>query len=355
MAIIPSYSRSIEGQYQGRTKAKKPLKGAGGSITLHWNNNGQSLPKRDQGQPIGTYQGRMKARKPLKGGGSITVHWNNNGMPLPKQDQGYPVGSFIGKNKSVKARSISRSPGTEYGVLKKFGFIKLGEQGGYMRTPTPISRNQPGKLNPRVKRKEIGQSPGTERGKTRSLNFLTIGNPNGAGLVSKYPTRKKNKALPSDLRKSNQMRHKASPGTELGRTRSLSFIKLGQPSRSGLVSKSSGFGKPKRVKSGGEFTRGKETRPSFWAYGNPTRGGFHRNPQLAKGRLHPSSQYTKPGRSQNSLDEKDKVFKFKIWFAKIFKKNGNQPDAIKEEPKKPRYDKRERDIWETEIREDWYK
>lgn len=356
MAIMPSYSRSEVGQYRGRMKARKPLKGAGGSITVHWNNNGMPLPKRDKGQPVGSYQGRTKAKKPLKGaGGSITVHWNNNGVPLRKKDRGYPVGDFKGKNKSMKARTLARSPGTEYGILKKFAFITLGEEGGYMRTPTPISKDQASKVHPKVKRKEVGQPPGTERGRTKSLSFLRIGNPNAGGLVSNYPQRKKNKSLPSELRKSNQMRHKASPGTELGRTRSLSFLKLGNPSRSGLVSKSSGFGKPKRIPAGEEHKRGKKTTLSFWAYGDPTRGGFYKHPKLAKGRLHPSSQYSKPGRSHNSLEEKDKTLKFKIWWAKLFKKSANQPDAVKEKPKKPRYDKRERDIWETEVREDWYR
>jgi hypothetical protein len=356
-SLVPSYSDSGIGNYRGSIKGyRKPMKGAGGSITRRWNNNENPITGTSLASGIGSYQGKMKAQKPLKGaGGSITVHWNNNGQPLRKKNQGYPVGEFIGKNKNVKVHAVGRSPGTEYGVLKKFMFMTIGEEGGYMILPTPISKDQADRVHPKVKERTVGQPEGTERGRSKSLAFLKLGDPYRAGLVSKYPERYKNKALPAELRKSNKMRLKAAPGTELGRTYSLSFIELGNPTRSGLISKSALFGKPKKIKPSEGLERGKETTLSFWAFGDPTHGGFKKNPTLAKGRMHPSSQYSYHNKPTNSLEEKDKTFKFKIWWAKLFKKSANQPDAVKEEPRKPRYDKREREIWETEVRENWYK
>jgi hypothetical protein len=36
---------------------------------------------------------------------------------------------------------------------------------------------------------------------------------------------------------------------------------------------------------------------------------------------------------------------FKLLWTKIFKKNGTQPNAVKEKVVRPRYDKRERELW----------
>jgi hypothetical protein len=94
---------------------------------------------------------------------------------------------------------------------------------------------------------------------------------------------------------------------------------------------------------------------TFWAIGDPTRGGLVKSPAQARGRLHPSSDYTKPGQYYNSIEKKEQPIKLKLWFAKLFKRNANQPDAVKEKERKPRYNKNEREIWETSEREDWYK
>ena len=93
---------------------------------------------------------------------------------------------------------------------------------------------------------------------------------------------------------------------------------------------------------------------TFWAIGDPSQGGLMRSPTQAKGRLHPSSTYTASNRSRNSIEEKEQPIKLKIWWAKLFNKNGNQPDSVKEKPKRPRYDSGERSIWETAERENWY-
>ena len=60
--------------------------------------------------------------------------------------------------------------------------------------------------------------------------------------------------------------------------------------------------------------------------------------------MHPSYHFTQD-EPKNSKDEKEKVFKFKIWWEQLFGANGNQPKNLKERDKKPRYDKRESDIW----------
>ena len=394
LSSIPSYSGSREGSYAGKMKAKKPMKG-GGSITRSWNNGGQPILGSGRGaygeassnyqgkMPLssmpsysgsreGSYAGKMKARKPLTGGGgSITRHWNNDEQPLPgsgrfanleeisgyqgkmkaqRAKKGYHTENFIGGDAAVKQKNIGAAPGTEYGSRKKFLFVYMGQEGGYMRT----------------EQLKIGQSPGTENGRRRSLSFLRIGDPTQGGLHLEVAKTSKNNNLPSDLKGTNRLRTSASPGTERGRTQSLSFWTIGDPSQGGLYREANNkrknnnlpsdlSGKEKyRLKGAEGFNNGKSTTFSFWAIGNPTRGGLVYNPSQAKGRLHPSANYTKGTKSRNSIEEKEQPIKIKIWWAKLFKKNSNQPDSVKEKPRRPRYDKNERLIWETADRPNWY-
>ena len=322
--IIPSYGDDGVGTYQGNRKARKPLKGAGGSITRRWNNQGQPLQKREYGKKsgvgtfrgkhnasiipsygddgIGTYQGNRKAVKPLKGaGGSITTQWNNDGKPLRRDEPKQSTESFL-SSKRIPVKKPEQSKGSEYGRVTKIGFLKFGEQGGYMREPTKINKKYPGAVIPKVKRTEVEQSE----------------------------------------------------GTELGRRRALSFLKIGDPSRSGLMHSYKGWGKQKVEQAEGS-ERGRVKTLSFWALGNPTQGGFEKPHSVAKKRLHPSSYYVNRRKPLNSIEEKEKTLKFRIWWAKVFRKNAGQPDAVKAKERKPRYDKGEQNIWETMERPDWYK
>jgi hypothetical protein len=358
LSSMPSYSGSREGSYAGKRKAKKPLTGGGGSISRMWNNSGQpilgsgrgaygeassnykgkiplsSIPSYS-GSREGSYPGKMKAKKPLTGGGgSITRHWNNDEQPLPgngrsgnneaisgfqgkmkakSAKKGYHTENFIGGDAAVKQKGMGAAPGTEYGSRKKFLFLYMGQEGGYMRPVKDIDKNE-NVISQKLKLTKTGQSPGTENGRRRSLSFLRIGNPTQGGLYREVSNKRKNNKLPSDLSGKEKYRLKGAEG----------------------------------------FDNGKSTTFSFWAIGNPTRGGLVYSPAQAKGRLHPSSNYTSGNKSRNSIEEKEQPIKLKIWWAKLFKKNSNQPDSVKEKPRRPRYDKNERLIWETAERPNWY-
>jgi hypothetical protein len=429
MSAMPSYGKGGEGVYAGKMKARKPLKG-GGSITRHWNNKGQPLlgPGRNanneaisgfQGKmPInampsygkgreGVYAGKMKAKKPLKGGGgSITRHWNNKEQPLigkgrnatseaisnyqgkmplsaipgfsggkeevyqgnvkvSDKKKGYHTERFIGGDAKVKRKYIGQSPGTTYGSRKKFLFVYNGVEGGYMPPKQNLEKSK-STISPKVPPKRIGQSPGTERGRTRSFTFLRLGNPTQGGLHRELANTSKNNNLPDDIKGTNKLRTSASPGTERGRTKSLSFVNLGNPTRGGFYKDKSNrqrnrrlpselSGKQRlRIKGTEGLDNGRSVTFTFWAIGNPTHGGLVRSPSQAKGRLHPSSTYTAGNKPRNSIEDKDQPIKLKIWWAKLFKKNANQPDSVKDKPRRPRYDKGERSIWETAERPDWY-
>jgi hypothetical protein len=210
------------------------------------------------------------------------------------------------------------------------------------------------------------KSDGTERGRSRSFTFLRIGDPNHMGLNHEEDDLKRKNDLPKELSWAERMRQKEAQGMDRGRTQSLSFIKIGDPTRGGLHKEYANTKRksdlPKdikgknrlRLKDADGLDNGRNYTFSFWTIGDPAHGGLVRNPAQAKGRLHPSANYTKAGQSRNALEEKEQPVKLKIWFAKIFKKNANQPDAVKEKVRRPRYDKNEREIWETAERPDWY-
>ena len=51
------------------------------------------------------------------------------------------------------------------------------------------------------------------------------------------------------------------------------------------------------------------------------------------------------GKQNNVKQERTIMTDFKLLWTKIFKKNGTQPNAVKEKSVRPRYDKRERELW----------
>ncbi|HTF19019.1 MAG TPA: hypothetical protein VK658_13150 [Chryseolinea sp.] len=60
--------------------------------------------------------------------------------------------------------------------------------------------------------------------------------------------------------------------------------------------------------------------------------------------LHPDTKFIKP--NKNNVDsERDAVTNFKLWWARLFKKEETQPDNLKYKGKKPRYDKGEQGLW----------
>jgi len=330
---MPKYGRSREGSYSGRIKASPPPRGGGGSITRHWNNSGMPLnPKGRNGnsESISNFSGRMrasamprygrgkesvyagnrKARKPLKGaGGSITTHWNNKGESLEGtgiNGTDKEILAFQGKKKAKKPIKGAGGSITTHWNNKGEPLEGTGING----TDKDILAYQGKSKAP----EKIKQSEGTERGRTKSLSFVRIGDPMHMGLRKELNNKKVNNDLPKELSRKQRLRLKEADGLDNGRSRAF----------------------------------------TFWAIGDPTQGGLMRTPAQARGRLHPSSTYTASHKSRNSIEEKEQPVKIKIWWAKLFKKNSNQPDSVKEKPKRPRYDKGERSIWETAEREDWY-
>lgn len=338
------------GKFAGNIKYTKPKKG-GGSVSKRWNNNKTPLPKKLDDPGHGKYAGNIKYTRPKKGGGSVSKHWNNNGNTLPQKLQGvgtaeattyqgnifprgmgnpkigvyqgeiksvkgktkpYPTQEFIG-NVRIVSKKPPKSPGTEYGIARKIGGLKIGTAAGTMYSSTAKNKENINIITAKVKKNKMGPATGTKLGKKTTFSFVKIGNPNVAGLVHKQKRLKVNNNLPNSLTRDQKGRVDAASGTK----------------------------------------RGNDWALTFWEFGSPTHMGLVKHQARAKGKLHPSTKYNNGG--DNSIDEKQKVVSVKLMWAKIFKKNAGTPEPEKEFSHKLKYDKEERSIWETQEREDWYK
>ncbi|HRG79614.1 MAG TPA: hypothetical protein PL167_08385, partial [Cyclobacteriaceae bacterium] len=51
------------------------------------------------------------------------------------------------------------------------------------------------------------------------------------------------------------------------------------------------------------------------------------------------------GKGNNVKDERTIMTDVKLLWAKLFKKNSTQPDAVKDKVRRPRYDKKEKELW----------
>ncbi len=336
-------------RFAGNIKYQKTDKG-GGSVSRRWNNNGNPLITKGGDTGVGQFAGNIKYQKPIKGGGSISRRWNNKGNPLMKKDRGegvavattyqgniYPrgmnnpkIGSYQGniksKGKEIKpyptqdfvgnVRVVSkrppRAPGTENGFAKKIVGLKIGKRAGLMQPITSKRNTDINTLTSKVKESEKARSEGTTLGEKKSFSFVTIGNPTKSGLVYQRKRLKVNKELPEDLSRIQKKRTEAAPGTK----------------------------------------RGTDWALSFWAFGSPTQMGLKPEHVKAKGKMHPSTRYSYS--KTNAAETKDRPVSLKLMWAKLFKKNAATPEPDKEYSHKLKYDKDEREIWETEDREDWY-
>lgn len=60
--------------------------------------------------------------------------------------------------------------------------------------------------------------------------------------------------------------------------------------------------------------------------------------------LHPDAKFAH-GHRDNVKSERTFLMNVKLWWAKLFKKNDNQTEAVKEKVRRPRYDKKEKELW----------
>jgi hypothetical protein len=76
---------------------------------------------------------------------------------------------------------------------------------------------------------------------------------------------------------------------------------------------------------------------------NNYQGNLKMSKPRGKG-LHPDAKFAH-GHRDNVKGERTIFMNVKLWWAKLFKKSDNQTEAVKEKVRRPRYDKKEKELW----------
>jgi len=338
--IPPAYAGRM-GRYQGTLKARRPEKG-GGSISGRPRNNGgypisAKLPPAYAGR-MGRYQGTLKAKRPEKGGGSISGRPRNNG--------GYPISAkippaYAGKMGKYQGTMKAKRPEKGGGSISG----RPRNNGGY-----PISAKLPpayagkmGKYQGTMKAKRPEKGGGSISGRPR--------NNNGEPVAAKLPPRSSLRAtrFSGSIRAHRPEKGGGSVSGKLWNndekaipSRPRRLVDYANARYQGDV-KQSKYGK--YVHNPSSAKKALKTIDAGRAYAKIH--NFQGNVRMSKphgGKLHPDAKFAH-GHIDNVKKERTILVNVKLLWAKLFKKSDNQPAAVKEKVRKPRYDKKERELW----------
>lgn len=282
--------------FQGNLKGGKPFRGGGSVSRNHWNNKGNAVLKRAttrQDNKIAGFSGSLKGGKPLKGGGSVSRnHWNNKGSAVLKRAttrQDSKIAGFSGKFKRYKP-------------LKGGGSKTRGQwnnNGQPVISESILDRND--KLT-------------FFKGRRKAVKPLK-----GGGSVSREGWNNNEKQVNPDRLTSQDFNR----AVYIGRIKRKRNYNRHNP------------------KSADDALKVKPATKAMMAAGN-YQGNVNMKRKAINGR-HPSYRFEKASSDDSKV--KKKLNGVKMLWAKIFKKNENQPDHLKEKEKRPRFDKREKELW----------
>jgi len=384
------------GRYAGNIKGQRPAKGGGSISGKLWNNKGQAINPREPGEGslrAGRYAGNIKGGRPVKGGGSISGKlWNNKGQAIDPREPGEgsiragryagnikggrPAkggGSISGKLWNNKEQPIEvRTPEAEdAGAVNYSGKMKLRK--GYIQNDKAhdksILKHRPDEntylvngLQIKVKRGKYERKP-----EAKENALLGIGPEQGTVKASKFG---------GDLKVSRNYKHNPNSHDDAldGVPPTKSSVKASEYSRSLKMYWS--YKHNPSSKEGALNVRVPkkewERATTFAGHTRLTRSYKH-NPHsadealkvLAPGkayakignyqgnikmhkyndkRLHPDAQFAHTHRD-NVKGERTILMDVKLLWAKLFKKEETQPENLKDNSHKPRYDKGEKGLW----------
>jgi hypothetical protein len=322
-AKIPPSFAARAGKYTGTMKAKRPQKG-GGSIS------GQ--PRNNDGNPVaakippsfaaraGKYTGTMKAKRPQKGGGSISGQpRNNDGNPVAAK---IPP-SFAGKIEKYKGTMRARRP----------------EKGGGSVSGQLLNNDG----NPiKVKDKKLVDIANARySGFLKRPNYVKAPNANKLATRQEKPNKSTFKVdgLQVRVKEADHQHNKLSAKKAID----------GKSPGKGSVRASEFEGKMKQLWS---YKHNPSSAKKALQVKDPGRAyakinNYQGNLRMSKphgSRLHPDAKFAH-GHIDNVKKERTILVNVKLLWSKLFKKSDNQPTAVKEKVRKPRYDKKERELW----------
>ena len=377
-------------KFQGGVKLSKPKKGGGSVARNNWNNLGKSTTKvsnNKQDKSIKGFQGNIKTGKPLKGGGSVARgNWNNKGKATTRPElssEGRKASSFTGNYKPFKGGRYDALSGLYKGSQKrKFGYgrnpsadkksLKVrnikskSDQSEFKGKTKPFKGGKydalAGFYKGDVKRKySYEKNPNSAKESLKVKQALKNDRQSAKyqGFVKSNRNYKRNPASDDEalkVRKPNknyfkggefQGRSKVTWSVKRNPNASKESLKNIAPSKA--TAKGSKF--EGRYKVVGNYARKPHAVKDALKGVGPSRAAikaanYQGNIKMSKKSLadrHPSFRYSRNNNSSTS--EKQKLFSFKLLFAKWFKKNEGQPDNVKQKERRPRFDKGEKDIW----------
>jgi hypothetical protein len=346
--------------FTGYKKSRKPLKGGGSVSGRLWNNQQSALPRRTIGgdisgiptnlrrkRPVKTDQGEeftgyTKAHRPVKGGGSVSGKlWNNRQSPLPRKtidtnisgipaklrrkrtvqvDQGEEFTGFIKVRRQDKGgtppesarRGLEYSGNTKVNLLRN-RFRDQGEEftGFIKRSKRSYTQNEHA-VEESIKKRRPGKSVFDAEGlqvKVSRRDYIRNKNAAEDALLKLKPTKASTQinGLQVRVKQYNYVRNPSSARESL---------KVREPGKA--FARASDYQGNIKMKKFSLFDRNRAQ--------------------------HPDTRFIKT--NKNNVDgERDLLTNFKLWWARLFKKQEAQPEHLKEKGRKPRYDNGEQGMW----------
>jgi hypothetical protein len=337
---ITGFSR--EGaDFRGSIRTKRPAKGGGSISGKLFNNDGQALNPRAPGIGVdgiekyrgnilrsdvtgfskegSDFRGTMRAKRPKKGGGSISGKiFNNNGEALPVRLPGNPeakAANYPGKIKLPWLRKkYVQNPNAFKESLKKV-------------RPDPSTRLAGG-LQVKAIQGDYRKKPHAADG-----SLLGIGPKNGTVRASEY-----------DHAIKQYWSYKQNPNSKEGALKGVA-----PASGSGRVAVFAGHTRlSASVRHNPSSAKGSLlVHDPGKAYGRIN--DYQGNMKMGKyngARLHPDAAFAH-GSRDNVKEERTMMMNIRLFWAKLFRKNDTQPNAVKEKPHRPRYDRKEKELWKA--------
>ena len=342
---LPAKTPGIGGtrllKYQGSLKGRRPIQGGGSASGQLWNNNGRPIETKTPGKTkyIG-FQGNIRAKRPAKGGGSVSGKlWNNNETPLPRKDMPEDADKVSGYPGKMKRFSVQ--PG--FGDMGETftGYIKLKKfRKNYVQNPNASDES--------IKKKRPSRTSKDAEAmyaKVKRPSYVENKNSDEDALLKRKPSKTTYQAGDLQVRvkeKDYSKKPNAAEGSLPGIKPSKVSVKASEYARS--VKRDWDY-----IHNPSSADEALRTREPGKAFGKSA--AYQGNIKMQKfvlfeknRQLHPDSKFVKSNKN-NVEDERDPLTNFKLWWARMFKKQEAQPEHLKYKGKKPRYDKGEEGMW----------
>jgi len=316
--ISPGFGYQGE-TYKGSIKTRRPLKGGGSISDVVWNNGGNPINRKSYSPAalkVSVYAGSSKARRPEKGGGSISGKlWNNNEKPILTKAPALASANEMGYSGRIKLpffhKKYIRNPKADKEALKKLRPDK--------------STYEVAGLQIKVKQQEYGHNKLAAK---ESIKGVVPGE--NSVKAAEYS---------GHLKMLWSYKHNPSSNDKAQKTikPTNSFLK-GSAYAGGLKMKKYVHNPNSNKNALNVLAPGRAVARIKDYQGNLRMSKPHGNNLLL------DAQFAHTFRG-NTKHDRTFMMNIKLKWAKLFKKNASQPDAVKEKVRRPRYDKKERDLW----------